>query len=210
MARFSNAQVAEAVQPFWAALQAGEFITDAAVQAGTYRKQGTRWVAACGGVRPRRGRNLRGRCLSFAEPEEIALSRARAGAARSATCARGPTRPGPTARLSATSRPCSANGPTRWSTPPARRVGPHCHTGCATTTSGAPTAPSATALPSTAFGRSLGSTSRAGRAARPRGSRAERLDRRVYSAWPNAAISFCSCSESSRGLSPRASFSLCT
>jgi len=28
--------------------QAGEFIADAAVQAGTYRKQGTRWVAAYG------------------------------------------------------------------------------------------------------------------------------------------------------------------
>jgi len=35
MVRFSNAQVAEAIQPFWAALQAGEFITDAAAQAGT-------------------------------------------------------------------------------------------------------------------------------------------------------------------------------
>jgi len=77
MARFSNAQVAEAVQPFWAALQAGEFIADAAVQAGTYRQQGTRWVAACGGVRPRRGRGLKGRCLSFSEREEIALARAR-------------------------------------------------------------------------------------------------------------------------------------
>ena len=77
MVRFSNAQVAEAIQPFWAALQRGEFITDAAVQAGTYRKQGTRWVAACGGVRPRRGRDLKGRCLSFAEREEIALARAR-------------------------------------------------------------------------------------------------------------------------------------
>jgi transposase, IS30 family len=77
MARFSNAQVAEAVQPFWAALQAGELIADAAVAAGTYRKQGRRWVAACGGVRPRRGRNLKGRCLSFAEREEIALARAR-------------------------------------------------------------------------------------------------------------------------------------
>ena len=75
--RFSNAQVAEAIQPFWAALQRGEFISDAAVQAGTYRKQGTRWVAACGGVRPRRGRDLKGRCLSFAEREEIALARAR-------------------------------------------------------------------------------------------------------------------------------------
>jgi DNA-binding CsgD family transcriptional regulator len=77
MARFLSARVAEAVQAFWAALQAGEFIADAAVRAGTYRKQGTRWVAACGGVRPRRGRDLRGRCLSLAEREEIALARAR-------------------------------------------------------------------------------------------------------------------------------------
>src|SRR5688572_33386032 len=61
MARFVNGQVPEVVQPFWAALQRGEFIADAAVQVGTYRKQGTRWVAACGGVRPRRGRNLKGR-----------------------------------------------------------------------------------------------------------------------------------------------------
>jgi transposase, IS30 family len=77
MARFVNGQVPEVVQPFWAALQRGEFISDAAAQAGTYRKQGTRWVAACGGVRPRRGRDLKGRCLSFAEREEIALARAR-------------------------------------------------------------------------------------------------------------------------------------
>jgi transposase, IS30 family len=77
MVRFSNAQVAEAIQPFWAALQRGEFISDAALEAGTYRKQGTRWVAACGGVRPRRGRDLKGRCLSFSEREEIALGRAR-------------------------------------------------------------------------------------------------------------------------------------
>ena len=83
MARFVNAQVPEVVQPFWAALQAGEFIADAAVQVGTYRKQGTRWVAACGGVRPRRGRNLKGRCLSFAEREEIALARARGETMRS-------------------------------------------------------------------------------------------------------------------------------
>jgi IS30 family transposase len=69
--------LAEMVQPFWAALQRGEFITDAAAEVGTYRKKGTRWVAACGGVRPRRGRDLKGRCLSFSEREEIALSRAR-------------------------------------------------------------------------------------------------------------------------------------
>jgi IS30 family transposase len=77
MARFVNAQVPEVVQPFWDALQGGEFIADAAAAAGTYRKQGSRWVAACGGVRPRRGRNLKGRCPSFSEREEIALARAR-------------------------------------------------------------------------------------------------------------------------------------
>jgi hypothetical protein len=76
MPRFSNEMVAEAIQPFWAALQRGEFIADAAVEAGTYRKQGARWVAACGGLRPRRGRNLKGRCLSFHEREEIAVGRA--------------------------------------------------------------------------------------------------------------------------------------
>jgi hypothetical protein len=77
MARFLSARVAEAVEALWAALQAGEFIADAAVRAGTCGEQGTRWVAAWGGVRPRRGRDLRGRCLSFAEREEIALARAR-------------------------------------------------------------------------------------------------------------------------------------
>src|SRR3954451_11565081 len=82
MARFINAQVPEVVQPFWAALQRGEFIVDAAVAAGTYRKQGTRWVAACGAVRPRRGRMLKGRCLTFAEREEIALARARGDTTR--------------------------------------------------------------------------------------------------------------------------------
>ena len=59
MARFFNARVPEAVQPFWATLQGGEFIADAAVAAGTYRKQGTRWVAAVGGVRPRRAATSR-------------------------------------------------------------------------------------------------------------------------------------------------------
>jgi transposase, IS30 family len=77
MARFVTGQVPEVVQPFWAALQRGEFIADAAAQVGTYRKQGTRWVAACGGVRPRRGRSLKARCLSFGEREEIALAHAR-------------------------------------------------------------------------------------------------------------------------------------
>ena len=77
MAVFTESMINERVQTFWAALQRGEFITDAAAEAGTYRKKGARWMAAAGGVRPRRGRDLQGRYLSFAEREEIALSSAR-------------------------------------------------------------------------------------------------------------------------------------
>ena len=76
MARFSNHMISENVQVFWAELQRGEFITDAAEAAGTYRKQGTRWVLANGGVCPRRGRNLQCRYLRFADREEIAVARA--------------------------------------------------------------------------------------------------------------------------------------
>jgi hypothetical protein len=73
MSQFTNRMDTATFQVFWAALQRGEFISGAAEQVGTYRKQGSRWVRACGGVRPRRGRDLKGRCLTFAEREEIAL-----------------------------------------------------------------------------------------------------------------------------------------
>jgi transposase, IS30 family len=73
--RFSNQLVAELYQPFWTAWQGGEFLTDAAV-AGTHTHRGLAWLPEAGGVRPQRGRNLKGRCLSFAEREEIALERA--------------------------------------------------------------------------------------------------------------------------------------
>jgi IS30 family transposase len=76
MARFSDRMVPETVQVFWAAMARGEFVTAAAAEAGTYREKGTRWLAAEGGIRPRRGRDLMGRCLTFAEREEIALARA--------------------------------------------------------------------------------------------------------------------------------------
>ena len=79
--------VPEVYQLFWAAMARGEFITDAAVEAGTYRKQGTRWLAAAGGVRPRRGRGLKGRCLTLAQREEIALGRARGQSVRSIAAA---------------------------------------------------------------------------------------------------------------------------
>jgi len=68
--------VTDAVQRFWAAMARGEFITDAALEAGTYRKMGARWLVAEGGVRPRRGRDLKGRCVTFSEREEIAVARA--------------------------------------------------------------------------------------------------------------------------------------
>jgi IS30 family transposase len=74
--RFSNQLVAELIQPFWAAWQGGEFLTDASALAGTYRHRGLVWLRAAGGVRPRRGRDLQGRYLSFAEREEIAVGRA--------------------------------------------------------------------------------------------------------------------------------------
>ena len=77
MVRFSNQLVAEAIQPMWAALQAGAFLTDAAAVAGTHRARARAWVHEAGGVRPRRGRDLKGRCLTFAEREEIALGTAR-------------------------------------------------------------------------------------------------------------------------------------
>ena len=57
-------------------LAAGEFLTDAAAVGGTHRHRGLAWLRQSGGVRPRRGRNLQGRYLSFAEREEIALARA--------------------------------------------------------------------------------------------------------------------------------------
>jgi IS30 family transposase len=74
--------VPEVYQVFWAGMAAGEFINDAAIAAGSYRKQGSRWLAAAGGVRPRRGRGLRGRCLTLAQREEIALGRARGDSIR--------------------------------------------------------------------------------------------------------------------------------
>ena len=52
----------------------------------------------------------------------------------------------PTKRANSTD-PCNVSAPTRGKTPPARHVGPRCHTGWATTTSGAPTARRATAFP---------------------------------------------------------------
>ena len=81
MVRFFYRMVLEVYQVFWAGMAAGEFI-NAAIAAGSSRKQVTRWLAAVGGVRPRRGRNLKGRCLTLAQREEIALGWARGDSIR--------------------------------------------------------------------------------------------------------------------------------
>lgn len=83
MARFSEQMITDVVQGFWTGMQQGDFITEAAEKAGTYRKMGARWLAAAGGVRPRRGRDLKGRCLSFHEREVIALGKAAGDSIRS-------------------------------------------------------------------------------------------------------------------------------
>ena len=49
--RFSNQLVAELIQPFWAAWQGGEFMTDASAIANTHRQRGLAWVRQAGGVR---------------------------------------------------------------------------------------------------------------------------------------------------------------
>src|SRR5665213_1318726 len=74
--RFSKQMIPNLIQPFWAAWQGGEFLTDAAALAGTTRHRGLAWLREAGGVRPRRGLDLQGRYLSFAEREELALGRA--------------------------------------------------------------------------------------------------------------------------------------
>ena len=77
MVKFNDRMVTDVVQTFWAAMARGEFITGAAAESGTYRRKGRGWLREAGGVRPRRGRDLLGRCLTFPEREEIALARAR-------------------------------------------------------------------------------------------------------------------------------------
>lgn len=66
----------ELVQTIWGALQAGEFLTGAAELVGTSRRTVRHLLRDAGGVRPRRGRDLEGRYLSFEEREEIAIGAA--------------------------------------------------------------------------------------------------------------------------------------
>jgi transposase, IS30 family len=80
--RFSYRMVREVYQVSWAGDGCWGAHQRCAIAAGSYRKQGSRWLAAAGGVRPRRRRGLKGRCLTLAQPEEIALGRARGDSVR--------------------------------------------------------------------------------------------------------------------------------
>jgi IS30 family transposase len=71
------------LQQFWQVMAEGGFITDAVEVIDTSRRTGRRVLVEVGGVRPRRGRDLKGRCLTFAEREEIGLARAAGHSMRS-------------------------------------------------------------------------------------------------------------------------------
>ncbi len=76
MAEYSIFIRPDLLQQFWQVMAEGGFITDAVAVIDTSRRTGRRVLVEAGGVRPRRGRDLKGRCLTFAEREEIALGRA--------------------------------------------------------------------------------------------------------------------------------------
>ena len=83
MAEYSIFIRPDLLQRFWQVMADGGFITDAVAVIETSRRTGRRVLGEAGGVRPRRGRGLRGRCLTFAEREEIALGRAAGESMRS-------------------------------------------------------------------------------------------------------------------------------
>ena len=83
MVEYSIFVRSDLLQRFWQVMADGGFITDAVAVIGTSRRTGRRVLAEAGGVRPRRGRGLVGRCLTFAEREEIALGRAAGESMRS-------------------------------------------------------------------------------------------------------------------------------
>ncbi len=83
MAEYSIFIRPDLLQQFWQVMSDGGFITDAVAVIDTSRRTGRRVLVDAGGVRPRRGRGLKGRCLTFAEREEIALARAAGESMRS-------------------------------------------------------------------------------------------------------------------------------
>lgn len=73
----------DAVQQAWDGFQAGLFASEVGERIGVNRTTAKRMLVAAGGVRPRRGRDLQGRYLSFVEREEIAIGVARGESVRS-------------------------------------------------------------------------------------------------------------------------------
>lgn len=63
-------------QAFWGRMRSGGSISEAVELIDTSRRTGRRILVDAGGVRPRRGRDLKGRCLTFAQREEIAIRHA--------------------------------------------------------------------------------------------------------------------------------------
>ncbi|MET4782801.1 IS30 family transposase [Glaciihabitans sp. UYNi722] len=76
VAKYSIFIRSDLTQLFWGRMQAGDFISEAVELIDTSRRTGRRILAGAGSVRPRRGRDLKGRCLTFAEREDIAVRRA--------------------------------------------------------------------------------------------------------------------------------------
>ncbi|GGK85704.1 hypothetical protein GCM10007382_02080 [Salinibacterium xinjiangense] len=76
MAKYSIFIRPDLTQVFLARMQAGDVISEAVALIETSRRTGRRILTNAGGVRPRRGRDLKSRCLTFAEREDIAVRRA--------------------------------------------------------------------------------------------------------------------------------------
>ena len=75
MVKFTNRLVAEVVQSFWQQVADGARFEDAGAFVGWSVTTVRRELRSSGGVRPRRGRTLTGRSLSFQERELISLWR---------------------------------------------------------------------------------------------------------------------------------------
>lgn len=75
MVKFSNRLVAEVVQEFWQHVADGARFDEAGAFLGWSMTTVRRELRSTGGIRPRRGRTLTGRSLSFAEREQISLLR---------------------------------------------------------------------------------------------------------------------------------------
>jgi len=76
MAKYSIFLRPDLTQVFWGRMRSGGFISEAVELIDTSRRTGRRILVDAGGVRPRRGRDLKGRCLTFAQREEIAIRHA--------------------------------------------------------------------------------------------------------------------------------------